>query len=128
MINPKDFKPAASRWQDIFSHLKKEGFDVYSPGQKVGECTKPYIVVKNNGGNKHSSFSTDNILYSVLCYVPINNYSELEPYVNKVKKSMKKLEPMILYNNSQSPSFLDDSIKAHQVSIEYKNYRTLKEV
>ena len=35
-----------NRWQDIFLHLKKEGFDVYSPGIKLGECESEYLVVK----------------------------------------------------------------------------------
>lgn len=126
MLDTKEFVPAESRWQDIFLHLKKEGFDVYSPGSKVGECIKPYIVVKDNGSNRHNSFSTDNQLYSVMCYVPQNSYSKLEPYVNKVKESMVKLRPMILPNGNQTPSFLDDIVKAHMISVEYKNYKKIQ--
>ena len=37
MIDSK-FEYAESRWQDIYLHLKKVGFDVYSPGIKTGEC------------------------------------------------------------------------------------------
>lgn len=122
MIDTDTFIPKDSRWQDIFAHLKKEGFDVYSPGTKTGECTKPYIVVKNNGMNKMISFSSENNLYSVMCYVPENAYSTLEPFVRRVRQSMDKLKPMILYNDSQSPSYLDGTYKAHMVSIEYKNY------
>ena len=116
---------AESRWQDIYLHLKKEGFDVYSPGVKEGECLKEYIVVKNNGSTKLPSFSTDDDLYSVMCYVPKFRYSELEVLVQKVKKAMKKIEPMILPYGSQTPSFYDDSIKAHMISIEYKNHKKI---
>ena len=35
-----NFEYADSRWQDIYLHLKKSGFDVYSPGVKTGDCTK----------------------------------------------------------------------------------------
>lgn len=128
MINTKTFKHEQSRWQDIYKHLKKEGFDVYSPGTKVGECLKPYVVPKDNGVSKNPNFSTNNHLYSLMCYVPKDNYSYLEIYVEKVKKSMEKLRPMIMYNDTHSPSFLDDEVKAHMVSVEYKNYRTIKEV
>ena len=38
-----------SIWNDIFNHLKEEGFDVYPPATKKGECKKPYIVVKHGG-------------------------------------------------------------------------------
>lgn len=125
MINTSIFKYAGSRWQDIFLHLQKSGFDVYSPGIKVGECKSEYIVVKNDGSSRHTSFSTDNDFYSVMCYVPQNRYSDLEPLVQRVKRSMKELEPMILPYGSQTASFYDDGYKAHMVSIEYKNYKKI---
>lgn len=119
------FQYAESRWQDIFLYLKKAGFDVYSPGTKVGECTEEYIVVKNDGSSKHPTVSSDNDLYAVMCYVPKENYSRLEPMVQEVKKAMKGLEPMILPYGSQTPSYYDDSYKAHMISIEYKNYKKI---
>ena len=119
------FQYADSRWQDIFLHLKKEGFDVYSPGTKVGECTEEYIVVKNDGSSKHPTVRSDNDLYAVMCYVPKESYSRLEPMVQEVKKAMKGLEPMILPYGSQTPSYYDDSYKAHMISIEYKNYKKI---
>lgn len=119
------FQYAESRWQDIFLHLKEAGFDVYSPGTKVGECTEEYIVVKNDGSSKHPTVSSDNDLYAVMCYVPKENYSRLEPMVQEVKKAMKGLEPMILPYGSQTPSYYDDGYKAHMISIEYKNYKKI---
>lgn len=119
------FEYKDSRWQDIFMHLKNAGFDVYSPGMKIGECTSEYLVVKNDGSSKHLSFSTDVDLYSVMCYVPKEKYSSLEPLVQRVKNSMKELEPMIKPYGSQTPSYYDDSYKAHMISIEYKNYKKL---
>lgn len=121
----ENFKYAESRWQDIFKHLKESGFDVYSPGMKVGECTKECIVVKNDGSSKLASFSTDDDLYAVMCYVPKQAYSKLEPMVQKVKKAMKELEPMIKPYGSQTPSYYDDSYKAHMISIEYKNHKKI---
>lgn len=121
----KNFTYLGSRWQDIFKHLTGSGFDVYSPGMKVGECTKEYVVVKNDGSSRLASFSTDDDLYAVMCYVPKQSYSKLEPMVQRVKKAMKELEPMILPYGSQTPSFYDDSYKAHMISIEYKNHKKL---
>ncbi len=125
MINANTFKYEGSRWQDIFMCLKNQGYDVYSPGMKTGECTSEYLVVKNDGSSKHLSFSTNVDLYAVLCYVPKDKYSSLETFVQRVKSSMKELEPMILPYGSQTPSYYDDSLKAHMVSIEYKNYKKL---
>ena len=125
MIDVNTFEYKESRWQDIFLHLKNQGFDVYSPGTKTGECTSEYLVVKNDGSSKHVSFSTDVDLYAVMCYVPKEKYSTLEPLVQMVKKSMKELEPMIKPYGSQTPSYYDDGFKAHMVSIEYRNYKKL---
>lgn len=125
MINVNTFKSENSRWQDIFMCLKNQGYDVYSPGMKTGECTSEYLVVKNDGSSKHTSFSTDVDLYAVMCYVPKDKYSSLETLVQRVKRSMKELEPMILLYGNQTPSYYDDSLKAHMVSIEYKNYKKL---
>lgn len=125
MINTKTFEPADSRWQDIFLHLQSTGFDVYPPAIKVGECQAAYIVVKNDGSSKHAGISTDDDFYAVMCYVPKQAYSSLEPLVQRVKKSMKELEPMILPYGSQTPSYYDDSVKAHMVSIQYKNYKKM---
>lgn len=125
MINVNEFEYKDSRWQDIFLHLKKQGFDVYSPGMKTGECTSEYLVVKNDGSSKHTSFSTDVDLYAVMCYVPKDKYSSLEPLVQRAKKSMKELEPMIKPYGSQTPSYYDDDLNAHMISIEYKNYKKL---
>lgn len=125
MINVNTFEYQDSRWQDIYMHLKEKGFDVYSPGTKTGECNSEYLVVKNDGSSKHASFSTDVDLYAVLCYVPKSHYSSLEPLVQRVKNAMKELEPMIKPYGSQTPSYYDDSVKAHMIGIEYKNYKKL---
>ena len=114
-----------SRWKDIFKHLKEAGLEVYSPGVKTGNCLAPYIVIKYDGSTRRAGISTNEDYYAVLCYVPQQSYSELEPFVQKVKQEMKKLEPMILPQGSQTPSFYDDDFKAHMISIEYKNYKKM---
>ena len=114
-----------SRWQDIFNHLKQHGFDVYSPGVKTGTCKSPYVVVMNNGATRYPGISTMVDTYSVMVYVPQQSYSQLEVQVESVKAVMKKMEPMILPNNFQTPSFYDDSFKAHMISVEYRNYKKM---
>lgn len=125
MINTSTFEYQDSIWQDIVVHLQADGFDVYSPGMKVGECVSPYIVVKNDGSTRHASFSTDVDFYAIMCYVPRTAYSTLEPLVQSVKKSMKGLEPVLRPYGIQSVSYYDDEFKAHMVSIEYKNYKKI---
>lgn len=114
---------AESRWKDIFEKLKKNKFNVYSPGTHEGECKEKYLVVKMEGSNAHTSFSTDVSYYSILVYVPRDKYSILDEYVQEVKKCMKELYPMIIPYGTETPSAYDDSVKAHMVSIMYKNYK-----
>lgn len=123
MIDTRTYQPSESRWGDIYRQLKKDGIDVYSPGVKTGDCTSPYVVVSIGGATKHTSFSTDVCIYNVMCYVPKQSYSMLEPYVRKVEKSMEELRPMILPYGERQPSYYDDSYHAHMVSIQYKNYK-----
>lgn len=130
MINPTEFVYKDSIWQDIFSHLHDEGFEVYGPNSKQGECLSEYIVVKNNGSSRfgnmiHGNISSDSDLYSIMCYVPRNSYSILEPFVQRVKASMRKIKPLVLPYGSQTPSFYDDSVKAHMISIEYRNMKKI---
>lgn len=112
-----------SRWKDLYIFLKSKGFEVYSPGQKIGECESKYIVIKNDGSNAHTSFSTDVDLYSIMMYVPKDKYSELEKYKMEVKTAMKDIYPIFITNGIETSSFYDDSIKAHMISMQYKNYK-----
>lgn len=123
MIDTRTFEPGDSRWEDIFDQLKKSGFDVCSPGTKTGDCIAPYVVVAIGSSVEHTSFSTNVDLYSIMCYVPKQAYSKLEPLVRNVEESMAKLAPMILPYGQKTPSYYDDGIKAHMVSITYKNYK-----
>lgn len=112
-----------SQWQNIYKHLKSKGFDVYSPGQHQGECIKPYVVLKDAGLNPLSSFSSSQALYDVMCYVPKEQFSILEPYLENVKEAMKELYPAIIPVYFQTASFLDDTVKGHMISVQYKNNR-----
>lgn len=123
MIDILTFEPSDSRWQDIFLHLKQKGYEVYPPGVKTGECTSPYVVVKNDGGYKHAKFSSNRDMYAIMCYVPKQQYSKLEPLVQKVKEAMKPLVPMIVPYGQETPSYYDDTCKAHYISVEYENYK-----
>jgi hypothetical protein len=114
-----------SRWGDIFKHLQDEGFEVYSPGIKVGDCLSKYVVVKHDGSSRRIGISTNEDFYSVLCYVPKQNYSDLEHFVLSVKTSMKKLEPLIFPRGEETPSFYDDTFNAHMIGIVYKNYKKM---
>lgn len=115
-----------NRTQDIYNFLKSKQFDVYMPEQHDGDCLNPYVVVKYDGFAKHANYSTNTHQYSITCCVPKDKYSMLDSYVNDVVDAMLEMQPMIMPNGYASPSFYDDDLKAHTMSIEYKNYRKLK--
>ena len=116
---------AASRIQDTYLHLKEQGFEVYFPAQKVGECLSPYVVVKDATTSKYLEYSSTVTYYDLMCYTPKDHFSELEPFVESVKVAMKGLVPMIKPTYSQTQSYYDDSVKAHMISVQYKNYRKI---
>jgi len=123
MINPSEYQYEESVWQDIYKCLKNAGIEVYAPGIKVGECTRKYVVVKNDGASRHPEFSTDEELYAVMCYVPKQAYSTLEPFVREVQEVLSALRPMIKPTGVRTPSYYDDTYKAHMVSVSYRNYK-----
>lgn len=123
--NVNKFKPLDNRWQDIYAHLDKEGFKVYSPGMAIGDCKNNYIVLKYYGSSKIAGISSNQDLYQLLLYVPQLKYSTMETFKEQVKASMKKLRPMILPFGQEEVSYYDESIKAHYTSIIYKNYKKI---
>jgi hypothetical protein len=116
---------AESRWNDIMNKLHDNSIEAYSPGTKAGECKAPYVVIKLAGASQFMNYSTDTCYYDIMCYVPKNEYSKMEPFVDTVQAAMKQLEPMIMYANQKTISYYDDTYKAHMVSIMYRNYRKL---
>lgn len=113
-------------WQLIYKKLKGSGIVVYSPGQYEGECKSPYVVLSNSGSSATTNYSTSVMYYSVMCYVPLDNYSMLESFVSEVKEVMKGLFPMVRADGIETPATLDDELKAHMISVEYMNYRKME--
>jgi hypothetical protein len=114
---------ADSRWQDIYLFLKNQNYEVYAPGMKQGECYTKYIVIKDDGSSPMNGLSSTVTYYSIMCYVPKDDFEELEVFVGNVKESMKQIMPMIMPTGQESPSYYDDTYKAHMISIGYRNYK-----
>lgn len=110
-----------SQWKTLFKHLVKKGFDTYSPGQHRGECQSAYVVVRFAGSSSFGSFSSNQNLYEVMCYVPRDSYSTLEDYADRVRSAVLELYPMFVPTGFETAAFYDDTVKAHMISIEYRN-------
>lgn len=117
-----------TRWQDIYSHLKNKGFDVYAPAQHTGVCKKKYVVVKSSEQLKLDDYSITRFFYTILCYVPKDEYSILELFVESVKKALDELQDRIKieFTGSQAQSYYDETVKAHMVSFQYIVYKHIK--
>lgn len=115
--------PQKTRFMDIYKHLSENGIEVYSPTQKEGECVAPYVVVKDAGTTQFNSFSSTQTLYDIMCYVPKDRFTLLEEYVGQVKELMKQLKPMIMPTYFETASFYDDTVKAHMISVQYRNMK-----
>lgn len=114
-----------SRWGDIYEHLQSKGFAVYSPGQHKGECTSKYIVLKTSTKTRIAGLSSVRQLYDLMIYIPVDEYSQLEPFVNDVEAAMKELQPMIMPVYYQAASYYDSGVKGHMVSLQYRNNRKI---
>lgn len=115
-----------SRWKDIFRHLKQVGYAVYSPGQKKGECTSPYLVIRDAGASKAMGISSTIQLYEILIYLPENQYSRIEEYVRETEKAMDGMWPMLRPTHFKTTPFYDEQIKGWMTSIQYQNYQKNK--
>lgn len=110
-------------WNIIYNKLKSDGFDVYTPGQHKGDCLSPYVVVCPSNTIRLEEFSSNVLYCEVLCYVPQENFSNLEPYVLSVKQSIKHLYPQVRESHFETSGFADSSNKSHMWSIQYQAYQ-----
>lgn len=105
-------------------------YPTYFPSQHKGDCIEPYIVIKQAGTVDSYSgllnISSERPLYTIMCYVPVNEYSKLDDMVLNVKQTMKALYPLLMYAGNQTPSFYDDTINGHMVSFQYQNCRKIE--
>jgi len=117
-----------STLKQIFDVLKSNTeYDVFFPSQHKGNCISPYYVVKADGATTEVSISSERPLYSILCYVPRNNYTTLEVMEEKAKKAMKQLFPMLMYAGNETTSFYDEDIDGHMISFQYQACRKIIE-
>lgn len=124
MIDTSTFHYEGSRWHDIVNCLQGHGIECYSPGTVYGDVSKKFAIPIYYGSSANYYFNrTSDVLYDVNAYVPKKQYSWLEPFIEEIKSAMRDLEPMLKFDGYQTPSYYDDTVKCHVVSIEYVNYR-----
>ena len=109
-------------WELAMDAFNETDIEIYPPATKNGECKKPYVVLKTEGSTQIPGYSSEYHYYSFLCYVPQNQYSELEKLKSKVKKVLSdKMYPILMPTGEESQSFFDSSVRAHMSYIMYRN-------
>lgn len=111
-------------WKLIHRHLKNSGFSVFSPGQHSGDCVEPYVVVNIGSAVPFNSLTTIQTPYDILCYVPKEQFSTLEGYVNSVESCLKQC-PFLKSSHYRTPAYYDEDIKGHMISTQFVNYRRM---
>ena len=106
----------------IYKHLKNNGFDVYSIGQHKGICTKPYIVIKENGESEIVGTSLTSNVVELLIYYPIGAYTKLDGYKKSTLCSMKALKGIRRVMQSM-PTVIDDDKQAYMTSFTYRKIK-----
>lgn len=109
----------------IYDILKQDGFDVYFPGQHIGDCTNNYVVIKPETSMPYLDLSTNITYFDILCYVKKNNFSQYETFVNRVEKTLAKIYPTLKCSNQRTPPYFDDSVNGWMISTMYENYRKI---
>lgn len=107
-------------YQDIQEALSAAGIEVRYPGAKQGICTLPYTVVQNFGTYQYAD--SNRLGYTVIavhCYVPLNQYPELQKLINRVKAALSPLYPDLRPTGSESNHTINDNFKAHESYVEY---------
>lgn len=108
-------------FKEIYLFLKKQGFEVYSIGQHNGLCEKPYLVLRETGQSEIAGKNLINDGIELIIYYPMKNYSEVNNYINSVKKSMQTLKLKRVY--SPNAVIIDDDKKAYTTFIVYKKVK-----
>ena len=109
-------------WERIADALTAHGYDVYPPAIKNGECKEEYIVITQDGSSQYSDLSSEADYYTLLLYVPQEQYTRLAKLKQEIKGVVAtELYPLLKPTGLVTPEFFDDTYNAHMVSIQYRN-------
>ena len=104
--------------------LKANNIDANFPGQKTGNCTKEYVVVKDDGLNSDNN-KVGRGFIDLLFFVPISYYTKCGPYKEKVMSLVKKFGKL-RYAGNETAIVTDDEKKAYTFSVLYEVYKKLE--
>ncbi|GAA0825266.1 hypothetical protein [Clostridium tertium] len=107
----------------LYDFLKENNIECYFIGQHKEECTRNYVVLKDDGVRSlDGKVGTGYV--DIIFYVPQNNFTKCEPFKKKIKEIMKNFKNL-KYTGVETGMVTDDEKKAITFSIMYENYKRL---
>lgn len=113
-------------WATIFDKLEEKNLNPFPTGVHKGHCNEPYCVVKE--GSQIPSLQSNKLgqrVIDIIVFVPLNDYTELEPYKNKIRSGLKELK-FLRKTGFESQAIPDDEKKAYTSSIQYTIIKKLE--
>ncbi len=109
-------------FKKVYEALQENGFSVYSIGQHKGNCTEPYLVVRENGVRAFSSLPVNFELIDVVVFYPVGRYTEVWDFINSVRECLKGVSEL-KSKGELTALLIDHDVKAYTCSVRYQVYR-----
>lgn len=80
-------------FEKLLRHLTSAGYEVYPIGkQKEGECTNPYVVLKEGQPVETLDSTINKQLYEIWLYYPVKYYSRASKERDKLNNIIKEMK------------------------------------
>ena len=107
-------------YNDILETLSAAGIEVHFPGAKPEICNSPYVVVQDFGTYDYAqSRRLGYTLIEVHCYVPVNQYPQLDSLIGSVKAALAPLAVDLRPTGNEGIHDINDTFRAHTGYVEY---------
>ncbi len=106
-------------WQQMYSLLKDAGMAVYTPGQHEDYCSSPYCVVSQDRVTVEEDTPASYKILTVIAFVPVDQYSTLDPYVQSVYEALEPLHDTVAFTG-RIVYEVDRDFRAHKATLTYR--------
>lgn len=109
----------------IADTLTDKGYDVYSLGKHKGECTKPFILVKETIPGVTSHRSLNSQVVDIYIFYPLGRYTQVMPFISRLEEDMKDIKVLEPIHDS-NPIIIDEEKVAYTTRLSYQIIRRRK--
>lgn len=103
-------------YEKALAAVAAAGLDAAKPGEKIGPCKSPYVVVYN-GGVIQASRVTGYRVIGAVAFVPLGRRTELDEMLQSAAAALAGIG--MRPRGSPSAEGIDEAFKAHTLSTEY---------